>query len=131
MTISSLFLDPCVVRADMAVIPRRPIPMRPHQMAINSKMVINGTLSWDGKSEKKLLKLTTTNDETIHLGPAGQINETKTGNPIVPDRYIGQQVAVTLIGSRTERHSLEKYHQLLPNPIEIKKVISLELAKGR
>ena len=120
MTMSTLFLAPCVVRADMAI-----IPMPPHEM------VIKGTLSWDGKIENKRLKLTTMDDETIHLGPAGKINETKTGNPIVPDIYIGQQVTVTLIGTRQERHSQEIMHHLPPHPIAIKKVVSLTLAKGR
>jgi len=122
MAISALFLAPCAVRADMLTIPEPP-----------HKMVLKGTLSLAANHwwniEKKCLNLTTADGETIHLGPAGKINEKKTGNPIVSDTYIGKQVAVTLIGTRQEQHSQEIMRGEPPHPVVIQKVISLTLAK--
>jgi len=126
MAISALFLAPGAVRADILDQPEPPPQV----------MVIKGTLSWAANHwwniERKRLDLTT-GSETIHLGPAGRIKETNTGNPIVPETFIGKQVAVTLIGKwPTERPQefilREMMHKPHP-PLKIKKVISLTLVK--
>ena len=128
MTISALFLAPCAVRADVARPPQPP-----------QEMVVKGTLSWDGAAEKNLLKLTAADDEKILLGPADKIKETKTGDPIVPEKLIGKKVALTLIGTRPYHHSRiinnlktgkAEIIQPPPVPLDVKKVISLTLAKG-
>ena len=125
MTISSLFLAPCAVRADVAMPPQPP-----------QEMVITGTLSWDGIPEKKLLRLTTKDDETIPLGRAEKIKETNAENIIDPEKYIGKKVAVTLIGKRPFQSPHLRFERMLrkeppppPPPLDVKQVISLTFAK--
>ena len=122
MAIGALFLAPCAVSADVPAMPKPP-----------KKVVIDGTLSWEEKIEKKRLKLAWKNGVIFILGPAEKITETNTGKPIVPEGYIGKQVTMTLKGRPPS--SLPPLKFLLSDHPCVSHIegliISLTLAKGR